>query len=151
VSLAPTLLQVNTIARPFWRPRPLGRFLSKDRTIEISNKLGPYDAAFTYAHELGHLFDNDYLDDELRLYFARCVGITSDIWEDYRVGHCLRASEAFAATFALLSLSSPWRCSKHHEVTKWVSDDLGAALFVAERVITEALRRSTISTYAAAT
>ena len=89
------------------------RCTAQTREITVDEALAkyPYDAAFAYAHELGHMVDHQMLDDASRRHFQEAVGLASEPW---RYGednlYCKSPCEAFATAFAVSSCPGPWRC-----------------------------------------
>jgi len=84
---------------------PISRVFIDLNRIEISEDLSSFDMAFAYAHELGHLFDVDYLHRAHRLKFSDAVG-TGAAWSGENYNRNIE--EAWANAFAVTVCSGPW-------------------------------------------
>lgn len=84
---------------------PISRVLTDLNRIEISQDLSRFDVGFAYAHELGHLFDVDYLRPDHRLRFSNAVGTGAE-WSGGEYNR--NVEEAWANAFAVVTCSGPW-------------------------------------------
>jgi hypothetical protein len=109
------------------------------RVITIRDDLPPFDAAFAYAHEIGHLFDNEMLTDELRARFATCVDLPAVGWLFPASKYNVDPGEAFATAYAMLSISAP-RWNSYHMTRYWQPARDDVTLRTTYEVIQEACR-----------
>lgn len=121
----------------------VGRYFRDERRIEVPDwAQTDFDRAFIFAHEAGHAFDDQLLDDDARGSFAAAVGSTLSDWgtADYYVD----PAEAFAMAFARVCAGSPWRCNCP-TTRYWADVDEPAVLSTARAVLSAARCRRSLA------
>lgn len=106
-----------------------------NHSVTVDSRLGPFDRAFAYAHELGHLADSVLLSDTERLRFQAVLDVPAEPWSGGR--YAISPAEAFATAFAISSCGGPW-WAEIWVGAQWGPEDEASVVAACHAVLEEA-------------